>query len=499
LSSALLILGNQLFPIEHIKKLKFDKILMFEDLGLCEHFKYHKHKIIFFLSAMRHYRDELIRNGFDVYYLQSDQSDFKNSFESKLDAFFNNNLNYKEMNFFEIEDKFFENRIKKYVSDKKFVSVEIQSPLFLSSRQNFKDYLLNVKKPFMKTFYERERKRLNILVDKNKKPEGGSWSYDQENRKKLPKDVKFPEFYPSLTDEITEDVMFFVESVFPDHPGDSENFWIPVTRDDSLAWLKVFIAERLDKFGDYQDAITDQSEFVFHSLISPMLNIGLILPDEVISLALKSYEDSNKTLPLNSLEGFIRQVIGWREFIRGIYQNYDEQQSSGNFWNHHRKLKPCWYEGQTGIPVLDYSIKKAVKWGYNHHIERLMVVSNLMLLSEVHPQEVYKWFMEMFVDSSDWVMGPNVYGMGQFSDGGIFATKPYICGSNYYLKMSSFPKGEWCDTVDGLYWRFIDKHQEFYRSNPRMSMMVHLLNKMDLKKKQRIFKLAEKFIQKTTD
>lgn len=498
MSSALLILGNQLFPIEKLKNIKFDKILMFEDLSLCEHFKYHKHKIIFFLSAMRHYRDSLLDAGFDVHYIQADQSEFKESFDFKLDQFFKKNLKFDRLVYFEIEDKFFETQIKDYVKDKKIKSEEIVSPLFLCSRQGFKDYLSNVKKPFMKTFYERERKRLSILVDKSNKPEGGAWSYDSENRKKLPKDVLVPKFVPAISDELTQDVIFLVESLFPDHPGDGDNFWIPVTRDESLKWVKIFIKERLHQFGDYQDAITDQSDFVFHSVISPMLNVGLILPEEVVELSLKAYQDSNKKLSLNSLEGFIRQVIGWREFVRGIYQNFDDQQSKSNFWNHKQKLRPCWYEGTTGIPVLDYSIKKAVKWGYNHHIERLMVVSNLMLLCEVHPQEVHKWFMEMFVDSSDWVMGPNVYGMGQFSDGGIFATKPYICGSNYYMKMSSFQKGDWCETVDGLYWRFINKHKSFYESNPRMGMMVQLLNKMDKSKKDRIFNLAEEFIKRTT-
>ena len=177
-----------------------------------------------------------------------------------------------------------------------------------------------------------------------------------------------------------------------------------------------------------------------------------------------------KNIPMNSLEGYVRQVIGWREFIRGIYHNFDEVQSKSNFWNHKRKLNENWYTGNTGIPPLDDAIKKANRFGYCHHIERLMIISNIMLLSQIHPQEVFKWFMEMFVDSSDWVMGPNVYGMAQFSDGGIFATKPYICGSNYLLKMSNYKKGDWCNEVDGLYWGFINNNRDFFAKNPRMSL-----------------------------
>jgi deoxyribodipyrimidine photolyase-related protein len=184
--------------------------------------------------------------------------------------------------------------------------------------------------------------------------------------------------------------------------------------------------------------------------------------------------------------------------MRGIYQNFSEEQYEKNFWSHKRKLKKCWYDGTTGIEILDDAIKKADRLGYTHHIERLMILSNMMLLCEIEPKAVYDWFMEMHLDSSDWVMAPNVFGMGQFSDGGIFATKPYICGSNYYLKMSRYKKGDWCEIVDGLYWRFIDKHQYFYKKNPRMSVMVGTLDRMDPKRKKHIFKKADEFIEKVT-
>lgn len=498
MKKALLILGNQLFPLKHLKELQFDSVVMFEDLGLCEHFKYHKHKIIFFLSAMRHYRDELKNAGYKVHYISADDKSFSTTYEDKLAQFLKSQPSIKTLMHFEIEDKFFEKRIDQFVNEHKLEQEILMSPMFLSSKENFLDYLASVKKPFMKTFYERERKRLKILTDKNAKPVGGAWSFDEDNRKKLPKDLEIPEFKTSVPDSITEEVMFIVESLFPDHPGSSTNFWLPVTFKESEEWLTSFIKERLENFGTYQDAITDKSDFVFHSILSPMINVGLLTPEHVCSEILKAYEADKKSVPLNSVEGFIRQVIGWREFVRGIYQNFDEVQSSSNFWKHEGKLTGHWYEGSTGIPVLDNAIKKADTWGYNHHIERLMIVSNMMLLCELHPKEVFKWFMEMFVDSSDWVMGPNVYGMGQFSDGGIFATKPYICGSNYYLKMSHYPKGDWCEIVDGLYWRFINKHKRFYESNPRMSMMVTMLGKMPDEKKKRIFKKAEDFIAKVT-
>jgi deoxyribodipyrimidine photolyase-related protein len=190
--------------------------------------------------------------------------------------------------------------------------------------------------------------------------------------------------------------------------------------------------------------------------------------------------------------------MGWREFVRGIYQNFSEEQDKRNFFNHQRKLTHHWYDGTTGLPPVDDAIKKAQKYGYCHHIERLMILSNVMLLSELHPHEVHKWFMEMFIDSADWVMGPNVYGMGQFSDGGIFATKPYISGSNYILKMSDYKKGEWSEVWDGLFWRFIGKNKVFLSKNPRLNMMVKTLEKMEANKKKRLLSLAQDFIETRT-
>lgn len=497
MKTGLLVLGDQLFPLENLKNLDFDSIIMIEDLSLCTHFKYHKHKIVFFLSAMRHYRDQLIEQGYTVDYLSAESSDFEIDYELKLEMFLVKGQ-IEKIKCFEIQDSFFRVRIKDFVKKNGIDIEEIRSPMFLCPPEEFKEYLSDYRKPFMKTFYEGERKRLGILLDKDGKPEGGSWSYDSENRHKLKKGVELPDFTPAIPDEVTSEVMLFVESAFKDHPGSVENFWIPVTTADAKKWLEVFLHERLHLFGDYQDAITDRAPFLFHSLISPLLNSGLLTPDFVCDEILKKYNKNKNTVHLNSVEGIIRQIIGWREFVRGIYQNFEDVESTINFWNHKRKLTRDWYTGDTQIPVLDYAIKKAEKWGYNHHIERLMVVSNMMLLCEIDPKEVHRWFMEMFVDSADWVMGPNVYGMGQFSDGGIFATKPYICGSNYYLKMSDFKKGDWCEVVDGLYWRFIDKNVDFYKSNPRMGMMVKLLEKMDPKRKEKIISKANDFIKKMT-
>ena len=281
-----------------------------------------------------------------------------------------------------------------------------------------------------------------------------------------------------------------VESEFPDHPGNARDFRWPTTRTQALDWLDAFVVQRLARFGPYEDAITSRSDTLFHSLLSPYLNMGLITPEEVLE-PVTALADR---LPIQSIEGFVRQVVGWREFVRGVYRHFGDEEESANFWGHDREMTPSWYEGTTGIAPLDDTIHAVRRTGWAHHIQRLMILGNLMTLCELRPPTAYRWFMEMFVDSSEWVMGPNVYGMGLFSDGGVFATKPYICGSNYIVKMSDYGKGEWCDVVDGLYWRFIDKHRDFFQGNPRLALMPRALDRLDRERRNRIFSAAENFL-----
>jgi deoxyribodipyrimidine photolyase-related protein len=289
-------------------------------------------------------------------------------------------------------------------------------------------------------------------------------------------------------------VIELVRREFKDHPGDAGEFCWPTTRSQAREWLDDFVANRLDSFGPFEDAISSRSVTVFHSVLSPCLNLGLLTPREVIDAALTRIDE----VPMQSLEGFVRQVIGWREFVRGVYRKFSEQQDATNFWSHEREMAPSWHDGTTGILPLDDAIGTAQRLGWTHHIPRLMVLGNLMTLCEIRPSSAHRWFMEMFVDSSEWVMGPNVYGMGLFSDGGIFATKPYICGSNYLLKMSDYKKDSWCEIVDGLYWRFIDKHREFFSGNPRLALMPTALDRLDSERRTRIFLAAEAFLEQHT-
>ena len=366
--------------------------------------------------------------------------------------------------------------------------------MFITSRDEFKKYLKNSKKPFMANFYKINRLKIDILMNDDGTPKGGKWSFDDENRKKLPDKIEIPKHLNFKSTLHTEELKEFIEANFKNHPGSTNNFWFPTTRDQSQKLLDQFLKDKLNLFGDYEDAVSKKSNILFHSALSPIVNLGLITPSEILD-KIKKIE---KKVRINSLEGYIRQIIGWREFMRGIYQNYDKRLENTNFFSHKNKMKISWYNGTTGLEPLDHSIKNALNYGWSHHIERLMILANIMNLCQIHPKQVYKWFMEMFVDSSDWVMAPNVYGMGLFSDGGIFATKPYICGSSYFLKMMDFKKGEWCNIMDGLYWNFINKNRKFFLKNPRLSMMVRIFDKMKSERKEIILKAAAKFIKQNT-
>ena len=489
-----MVLGNQLFPPECLQDCQEAVVFMAEDVGLCTYVKHHQQKIVLFLAAMRSYADELRNAGFDVRYFALDADD-ESSYEDKLDRVVAE-IDAAELLHFEVEDKPMEGRLVDFCVARSLERVELKSPMFYGTRQEFRRYADGRERLLMADFYKRQRKRQGILLDADGRPEGGKWSFDEANRRKLPKDVQPPDISPAPRTQHVEAAIGIVERRFADHPGTAADFWWPTTREQARGWLQGFLDERLAQFGPYEDAMSRRSATVFHSALSPSLNIGLLTPHEVVDAVLERY--AAQDLPLQSIEGFVRQVIGWREFVRGVYRVHGAEQETRNFWAHERELTEDWYRGTTGIEPLDDGIRTALRLGWTHHIQRLMVVGNLMTLCEIRPASAWRWFMEMYVDSSEWVMGPNVYGMGIFSDGGVFATKPYICGSNYILKMSDYGKGDWCATVDGLYWRFIDKHRDFFASNPRLALMPRALDRLDGDRRETIFTAAEAFLERCT-
>ena len=487
-----LILGNQLFPLEMQNIEDGETVFMCEDSGLCTYEKHHKSKIALFFNAMRSFRDSLEAANIDCIYYDFNNK-FEDSYIKKLSSKIKDN-NFSCIRFFEIEDKPFENEIMQMISDLDIKFEILNTPMFLDSRESFKDFVGDKKFLLQANYYKKARKEMDILIE-NEKPVGGKWSFDDENRKKLPKGYLIPKLPVIKERDDSDEISNFINTEFNDHPGNINNIF-PYTTEQALDWLDTFFEERFKDFGPYEDAIFMGEHFQLHSALSSSMNLGIITPQQIITKA-KDYAEAND-IPLNSLEGFVRQIIGWREFIRGIYQNFSEKMINSNYWNHNRKLSEAWYTGDTGIEPLDDAIKGALEFGYTHHINRLMVLASIMNMSRIHPSEIYKWFMEMFVDSSEWVMVPNVFGMGTFADGGIFATKPYISGSSYILRMSNFKKGDWCEIVDGLYWKFIEDNKEFFTKNPRLSLMIRALEKLDQERKLRIFKAAEIFIEEKT-
>lgn len=479
MKNLVLILGDQLF--HDLPGMPSDaQIFMKEDWGLASRVRHHKQKIVLFFSAMRHFALE--HRGVHYVPLESGST---TPFIESLKAFFNAE-SFDQLWCYEPADLFF----RKELENSGIPVNWVPNPMFLTSREDWDRYASTTHRRLMADFYQQQRKRLKILVQADGSPTGGRWSFDEENRKPLPKSVKPPYVLGTYPDAITTEVMSLVERSFPNHPGTTESFKYPVNRKDAREWLDVFVAERLRQFGDYEDAIPQSERILFHSVLTPMLNIGLLTPAEVVGAALKS------NAPLNSKEGFVRQIIGWREFI--FWQSRESDYSEANRFGFKKKLAPCWWDGTTGLPPVDLAIKRAADYGWVHHIERLMVLGSVMLMCEVDPHDVYRWFMEMFVDSADWVMAPNVYGMSQFADPASFATKPYISGSAYILKMSDWKKGEWCDVWDGLYWSFISRHRDVFAGNHRMSMMVNSVDKLDPVRREKIFRLADEFRARVT-
>lgn len=448
----------------------------------------HQQKLVLHRASMQAYARELSDKGHDLVYLESPAGNWIDS-AALLDEALPKKVNAVHLS--DVEDDVLRRRIERFAKERGIELVVHPSPNFLSPPDFLEQHIGNRKKPFMANFYKAQRQRMGILLDGEGEPAGGKWSFDEDNRKKLPKGhVPPPEPMQAPNDWVREAIEYVAER-YPENPGSTDHFRWPVTRKDALHWLDRFFEERFHDFGIYEDAISTGHATINHSAITPMLNIGLLSPQEVIDKALAMKDE----VPLNSLEGFLRQVIGWREFMRGLYRHKGVEIRNGNSWNFQRKMPAAFYDGTTGIPPIDRVIQQVLADGYCHHIERLMILGNFMLLCRIHPDEVYRWFMELFVDAYDWVMVPNVYGMSQFADGGTFTTKPYISGSNYLLKMSDEKKGEWCAIWDGLFWSFIGDHSDFFLSNPRLSMMARNWNKMGVAKQKAHRKAAGDFLK----
>jgi deoxyribodipyrimidine photolyase-related protein len=479
-------LGDALFePCE-----KTDWYFMAESTDLANHYLYHKLKLVLFFSAMRAFADTLDKKK--LTYIEIEKK--RMFFDALLEVIRAKKITHIFM--YAIDDVFFEREMILFCETHNLNLHFFDSPKFLLSVLEFKTYRANRSQLLLNDFYIWMRKKEKLLLDEKGQPLGGIWNYDAFNRKRLPRDREIPKMRFRSQNKHLLTVCQIIEKNFPNNPGKLEQIWFATTREEALVFAHDYFATRFFNFGEYQDAIVANEPFLFHSCLSYALNMGLLTPKEVIIMALAT--DAS----IETKEGFIRQILGWREFVRGMYRTgYTELDTAPNYFAHKRKLAKCWYTGTTGIEPVDCVIQSVLKFGYTHHIERLMVLGNIMLLCEIDPHDVYRWFMELFIDSADWVMIANVYGMSQYADGGVFATKPYISGSAYILKMSHYGKDEWCEIWDGLYWRFIDLHKDTFAKNHRMSMMVKLLEKKKSNPVDYLYlmKQANSFISRVTE
>ena len=477
-----LILGDQLdFESSALDQfdVQQDKVLMIEAIEESTHVWSHKARTALFLSAMRHFAAALSKKKLPVLY---------RSLEVENDATLAAGLaaaiiaeKPQKLIVVEPGDRRVEAAITQ-ICDAHACTLAIRMDThFLGSKTDFARWAGKTKTLRMEFFYRDMRRKTGVLMDGDK-PVGGEWNYDAENRKSFgksgPKDLPVPPVFAH--DAITRDVLALVESKFASHPGTTANFNWPVTRDEALIALDDFVANRLSQFGPHQDAMWTTMPFGWHALLSSSLNLKLICPREVVARAESAYRDG--AIDLASAEGLIRQILGWREFIRGVYFLDGDALKRANHFNHQNKLPDWYWTGKTQMNCMQHVVGQTMQFGYAHHIQRLMITGMFGVTAEILPQALCDWYLAVYVDAVEWVELPNTAGMALFANGGRFTSKPYIASGAYVKRMSNYcsgcryrpdvKTGENACPVTTLYWHFLDKHVETFAHNPRTALMV---------------------------
>ncbi|MEH6832705.1 MAG: cryptochrome/photolyase family protein [Sulfitobacter sp.] len=488
MSRLILVLGDQLS--EGLSALRegnpdTDTVVMAEVVEEATYVKHHPKKIALIFSAMRKFAAALEADGWTVAYAQLDDTDNAGSIVGEL-------LRRAEQTGAQevICTEPGEWRLINKLTHAPIKTTILQDDRFLASHGEFEAWADGRKALRMEYFYRNMRRKTGLLMDGDK-PVGGQWNFDHDNRKPAPGSItpKGPlKFEP---DNITGDVLGLVEAKFGSHFGELRPFWFATTRAQALEALDHFIAHSLPTFGDYQDAMLRGEDFLYHAIISPYLNIGLLGPLEVCHAAEKAYEKGDA--PINAVEGFIRQIIGWREYVRGIYFLEGSEYAQRNALKQSRNLPDMYWGGETKMACMEAAVGQTAREAYAHHIQRLMVTGNFALLAGIDPSQVSNWYLEVYADAFEWVEAPNVVGMSQFADGGVIASKPYVSSGAYINRMSDYCKG--CaykvsqKTGDGacpfntLYWHFLDRHRERFSSNARMGNMYRTWDRMDEEKR----------------
>lgn len=495
------ILGDQLLLDHPALKLAQDQVgrdgltvLMVESEARARRLAYQAKKLVLLFSAMRHFASRLRSSGFEVDYRISATTTV--AIQEHIEAI-------KPQAMFTMQASEYRGRnYQKNLERSLHIPVKIlQNTQFLTGRYDPIPEPLKDKRYVQESFYRKMRRHFDLLLQKDGEPVGGKWNFDKENRRRLPRGVQISPPISFLPDKVTQKVMEEVERKFPG-TGEVRGFNLGVTHQEAQQAADDFFENRLPGFGAYEDAMSSLHATVNHSRLSPYLNLGLLDPLELAIQAQRQYE-SNQA-PLNSVEGFIRQLVGWREYMYWQYWRLMPEILNLNYWECDRPLPEFFWNGDTSLNCLKQVIRRGLSYGYTHHIERLMLVSNFCLLSGINPGEVNEWFLRVYVDAYEWVMVPNVYGMGLYADGGQIGTKPYISSANYINKMSDYCQeccydqklrvGETACPFNFLYWNFILKNEERLRSNPRMGRSLLGLHHLEPAERRAVQDQAEKFL-----
>lgn len=478
-----------------------DVVLLTEVREECETVPHHPRKIAFLFAAMRHFAAELAAAGLRVDYVRLDDPENTGSFRGEAERAIRRHRPARIVVTWPGEWRVLE-EVRTW--EKRFgIPVEIRADdRFFCTIDEFRRWLAGRRQPRMEHFYREMRRRYGILLDAAGEPVGGRWNFDVDNREPLPPDVVPPERFRVEPDAVTREVVDLVRRRFGDRFGTVEGFDYPVTRDDALRALRHFVERALPGFGRFQDAMRAGEPLLFHSRLSPLLNVGLLHPREVVEAALAAFAAGRA--PLASVEGFVRQILGWREYVRGIYWTEMPGYTQRNALGHHRPLPAFYWSGATDMRCLADVVTRIGREAYAHHVERLMVTGNFALLAGCDPAEVHIWYLSVFVDAFEWVEAPNTLGMSQFADGGLLASKPYIASAAYLRRMGDFcdgcrydPRkrtGEDACPFNFLFWDFLARHRDRFDHHPRIGALYRILDRLDAAERRAIRDQAAHFL-----
>lgn len=498
-----LILGDQLSEtIPSLKDVGSDDIILIcEVIEEATYVRHHSKKIAFLFSAMRHFAKELKDKGYKVRYVTLDSSDNTGSLEGEVRRALKE-TKAKKLMVTEPGEYRLLKTFQNWKTDLGVPTEIVPDTRFLCGVDEFKKWASNRRQYRMEYFYRDMRKKHGILVEANNQPTGGQWNFDKENRKPPPHGLSSPKRISHAKDNITKDVLELVKGYFSDHFGTLEPFHYAVTREQALMELDHFIKKLLPYFGDYQDCMVVGEPYLYHSLISSYLNAGLLLSLEICRMAEKAYRAGRA--PLNAVEGFIRQILGWREYVRGIYWLHMPQYAEMNYFNAKEPLPWFYWSAETKMNCVSESVRHTRDHAYSHHIQRLMVTGNFALLAGLDVKQVQEWYLAVYSDAYEWVEMPNTLGMSLFGDGGIMGSKPYAASGKYIRKMSNF-----CDhcpydvsqttesnacPFNALYWDFMARNQDKLKQNHRLPYVYATWEKFGSQKQKAIHTKAAEII-----